>query len=111
MADEISIVSVALLVFFAALCAFVLWLFYQFRLSARRNMHEVTKKMDELEHQYVRIKPEIDELRHELATKVDYNYLEGKMRQLVGIVAARQPRQQKREAVIPVQRPGRRRAQ
>ncbi len=49
--------------------------------------------MDELEHQYVRIKPELDELRQELATKVDYDYLEGKMHQLVRIVASKQPQQ------------------
>ncbi|MFA6048325.1 MAG: hypothetical protein WC792_00045 [Candidatus Micrarchaeia archaeon] len=110
MAEEIGLISVVLLVFFAGLCAFVVWLLYQFRLSAKRNLHEVTRKMDELEHQYVRIKPEIDELRHELATKVDYDYLEGKMHQLVRLIAARAPRQQKQEAVMAVAQPKKRRA-
>ncbi len=107
MAEELGTASILLLAFFAAVGMFMLWLFYQFRLTAKQKMHEVAGKMDELEHQYVRIKPELDELRQELATKVDYDYLEGKMHQLVRIVASRQPARQRPPAqtiVIPAAR-------
>jgi len=80
----------------------MVWVFLRFEKTAKESAEEITRKMDEVEREYVRLKPEIDELKYELSTKVDYDYLEAKMHELIAALADHVSRKEEPEEIEPI---------
>jgi len=85
--EDISGQSWVVLSVFVAVSGLMVWIFLRFEKTAKTSADEISKKMDEVEREYVRLKPEVDELKYEVSTKVDYDYLESKMHELVSLLA------------------------
>ena len=78
--------SWVLLALFVAVAAWTVHLLRQLNKSTKKSFTEIQHQMNRLEQQYMKIRPELDEMRVALETKVDYEYLERKMHDLVKIV-------------------------
>lgn len=102
MFEEISLQSWLILSLFVAVSAVMVWVFLRFEKTAKESAEEITRKMDEVEREYVRLKPEIDELKYELSTKVDYDYLEAKMHELIAALADHVSRKEEPEEIEPI---------
>lgn len=87
--EGLSVESVVLLVLFVGVSAWMLHLLRQLNRTTKKSFHDIQHQMDRLEQQYVKIRPELDEMRTALESKVDYDYLEKKMHELVKIVMRR----------------------
>lgn len=96
LADEFSLLSVILMLVFLAVVVRVVLLFRQLNRTMKESVDKIGDKMDQLEHEYVKLKPKLDEINATLDTKVDYDFLEKKMHELVSLVLNRQ---QQRETI------------
>lgn len=84
--EGLALESVVLLALFAAVAIWTVHLLRQLNRSTKKSFQEIQHQMNRLEQQYMKIRPELDEMRVALETKVDYEYLERKMHDLVKIV-------------------------
>ncbi len=87
--EGLTVESVILVLIFVGATAWMLHLLRQLNRTTKKSFHDLQHQMDRLEQQYVKIRPELDEMRTVLETKVDYDYLERKMHELVKIVMRR----------------------
>lgn len=91
--EELSILSIFLIIVFAAVVIRIVMLFRELNRTMKESVHKVSDKMDSLEHEYIKLKPKLDEINATLDAKVDYDYLEKKMHELVTLVLARKQKQ------------------
>ena len=89
MAEELSAEALVFLVVFLIATFWVVRLFMKLNREVREKTDKITEKMDELEREYVGIKPELAELRAMLDARVDYSFLEKKLHELVVMVMDR----------------------
>lgn len=93
LAEEFSLLSMVLIVAFFIIVIRVVLLFRELNRTMRESVSKIGEKMDALEHEYVRLKPKLDEINATLDTKVDYDYLEKKMHELVTLVLKREQKE------------------
>jgi hypothetical protein len=89
MAEELSAEALIFLVVFLIATFWVVRLFMKLNREVREKTDKITEKMNELEREYVGIKPELAELRAMLDARVDYSFLEKKLHELVVMVMDR----------------------
>ena len=89
MAEELSAEALVFLVVFLIATFWVVRLFMKLNREVREKTDKITEKMDELEREYVGIKPELAELRAMMESRVDYSFLEKKLHELVVMVMDR----------------------
>ncbi|MFH1257631.1 MAG: hypothetical protein ABIG96_04635 [Candidatus Micrarchaeota archaeon] len=87
---SLSMVSWVLIIVFLAVVARVFMLFRELNRTMKDSVNRIADKMDTLEHEYIKLKPKLDEINATLDAKVDYDYLEKKMHELVTLVLTRQ---------------------
>ena len=75
----VSLVSVGLSVY----------LLLRFQNKAQKEIHELASRMAQIEREYLRIKPEVDEVKSALEDRVDYSTMEKKLRELITFVGER----------------------
>ncbi|MEK6953445.1 MAG: hypothetical protein AABX01_00435 [Candidatus Micrarchaeota archaeon] len=90
---SLSMLSYVLLVAFAIITVRVVMLFRELNRTMKDSVGKIGDKMDTLEHEYVRLKPKLDEINATLDSKVDYDYLEKKMHELVSLVLSKQQKE------------------
>ncbi|MFH1750165.1 MAG: hypothetical protein ABH863_00645 [Candidatus Micrarchaeota archaeon] len=90
---SLSSISYVLIILFVIVVARVVMLFRELNRTMKESVGKLGDKMDSLEHEYIKLKPKLDEINATLDTKVDYDYLEKKMHELVSLVLARQQRE------------------
>lgn len=90
LAEEFSLISIILIIVFFAVVVRVVMLFRELNRTMKDSVQKIGDKMDALEHEYIKLKPKLDEINATLDNKVDYDYLEKKMHELVSIVLQRQ---------------------
>ena len=86
MADDLSLQAIVFFVIFLAVALWMMRLFLRLKKQEEQAVGQVTGKIDELEREYVGLKPELAEIRVMLDSRVDYPYLEKKMHELVKLV-------------------------
>jgi len=86
-------ISYGLLVIFVIIVVRVVFKFRELNATMKDSAAKLGDKMDSLEHEYVKLKPKLDEINATLDAKVDYDYLEKKMHELVSLVLAKQQRE------------------
>lgn len=84
--------SVVLVVVFLAVAYWMVRLMRSLNHTTKKHFQDIQHNMDRLEQQYVKLKPELDEMRSLLEKKVEYDYLERKMHELVKILMQRRRR-------------------
>ena len=84
--EELSGEAIVFLAIFLLVAFWVVRLFIRLNNEMRQKTTQVLEKMDELEKEYVSIKPELSELRALLESRVDYPFLEKKLHELVLLV-------------------------
>ncbi|MEK6843784.1 MAG: hypothetical protein AABY04_04805 [Candidatus Micrarchaeota archaeon] len=89
-ADEFSTLSMVLIFIFLIIVVRVWLLFRDLNRTMKESTGKIADKMDSLEHEYIKLKPKLDEINATLDQKVDYDYLEKKMHELVSVVLTRQ---------------------
>ncbi|MBI5224712.1 hypothetical protein HY989_02485 [Candidatus Micrarchaeota archaeon] len=89
-ADEFSTLSMVLIAVFFIIVIRVWMLFRDLNRTMKDSVGKIAEKMDSLEHEYIKLKPKLDEINATLDQKVDYDYLEKKMHELVSVVLTRQ---------------------
>lgn len=92
MVEELSGESLVFLAIFLLVAFWVIRLFIKLNKEMREKTSLVLQKMDELEKEYVSIKPELAELRALLESRVDYPFLEKKLHELVVLVMGKAKR-------------------
>jgi hypothetical protein len=93
LAEEFSTISIVLIVVFFVVVIRVVLLFRELNRTMKDSVNKIGEKMDSLEHEYIKLKPKLDEINATLDSKVDYDYLEKKMHELVSLVLTRQQKQ------------------
>ncbi len=91
--EELSTLSIILIAVFFIIVIRVVMLFRELNKTMKESVNKIGEKMDSLEHEYVKLKPKLDEINATLDNKVDYDYLEKKMHELVSLVLKRQQKQ------------------
>ncbi len=86
MVEELSGESIVFLAIFLLVAFWVIRLFIKLNKEMKEKTSLVVQRMDELEREYVSIKPELAELRALLESRVDYPFLEKKLHELVVLV-------------------------
>ncbi|MBU1196967.1 hypothetical protein KJ765_00490 [Candidatus Micrarchaeota archaeon] len=87
--EGLTLESIILILLFLGVTYWLIHLIRQLNRTTKKSFSEITHHMNRLEQQYVKIRPELDEMRAVMDTKVDYDYLERKMHELVKIVMRR----------------------
>jgi hypothetical protein len=85
----LSIQGILFFVVFLAVALWMLRLFLRMRKQEEQASSQVAARIDELEREYVSLKPELAEIRVMLDSRVDYPYLERKMHELVTLIMSR----------------------
>ncbi|MFH1107229.1 MAG: hypothetical protein V1787_05010 [Candidatus Micrarchaeota archaeon] len=85
----LNLESVILILIFLAVSYWMVRLMRKLNHTTKKSFQEMQHNMDRLEQEYVKLRPEIDEMKRTLDNKVEYDYLERKMHELVKIVMRR----------------------
>lgn len=85
----LSLESVILILLFLAVAYWMVRLMRRLNHTTKKHFQEIQHNMDRLEQEYVKLRPELDEMKRMLDDKVEYDYLERKMHELVKIVMRR----------------------
>ena len=83
---ELSSLSLALLGAFATSLVVTAYLVLHYQRKTQKDLSEIVSRMAELEREYLKIKPEMAELRGAIDDRVDYGTMEKKLKELISFV-------------------------
>ncbi len=86
MAEELSALSLVLLGIFVVSFAVTLYLVLGYQRRTQKEIAELSGRLAELEREYIKIRPQMDELRGEVDDRVDYGTMEKKLKELISFV-------------------------
>jgi uncharacterized protein YoxC len=88
--ENLSTLSMIMIAVFFVLVVRVYLLYRELNKTMKESVQKIGEKMEQLEHEYIKLKPKLDEINATLDEKVDYDFLEKKMHELVSLVLNRQ---------------------